>query len=43
MILFLRLFETTRTRKVDTKNKMNNLRFVDDETIPLVPEKDFGN
>ena len=33
MLLFLR---TTRNEKVVTKNKMDNTRFVDEETIPLV-------
>ena len=33
MLLFLR---TTRDGKVNTKNKMDNPRFVDDEAIPLV-------
>ena len=41
MLLFLRLFKTTRKWKVDTKNKIDNPRFVDKETIPLAPDDDF--
>ena len=37
MPLFLRLFKTTR------KNKMDNRRFVDEETIPLVQDKDYDD
>ena len=29
--------------KVDTKNKMNNPRFVDDEAIPLVQDEDYDD
>ena len=29
--------------KVDTKNKMDNRRFVDEETIPLVQDKDYDD
>ena len=29
--------------KVDTKNKMDNPRFVDKGTIPLVPDEDYGD
>ena len=36
MLLFLRLFKTTRKWKVVTKNKMDNPMFVDEETIPMV-------
>ena len=32
-LLFLRLFKETIKWKVDTKNKMNNPRFIDEETI----------
>ena len=28
---------------MDTKNKMDNLRFVDDETIPLVQDEDYDD
>ena len=41
MLLFLRL--PTRKWKVDTKNKMDNPRFVDEETFPLVQEKDYDD
>ena len=41
MLLFLRL--TTRKWKVDTKNKMDNPRFVDEETIPLVQDEDYDD
>ena len=40
MALFLRLFKTTRKWKVDTKNKMDNPRFVDEETIPLLAQNE---
>ena len=30
-------------RKVDTKNKMDNPRFVDDETIPLVQDENYDD
>ena len=29
--------------KVDTKNKMDNPRFIDEETIPLVQDKDYDD
>ena len=38
MLLFLRFFNVTKKWKVDTKNKMDNPRFVDEETIPLVQD-----
>ena len=41
MLLFLRF--TTRKWRVDTKNKMDNPRFVDEETIPLVQDKDYDD
>ena len=44
MALFLRLFKTTRKWNVDTKNKMDNSRFVDEETIPLLAQnKDYDD
>ena len=41
MLLFLRLFKTTRKSKVDTKNKMDNPRFVDEKTISLAQGEDY--
>ena len=41
MLLFLRLFKTTRKWKVDTKNKMDNPRFADEETISLAQDEDY--
>ena len=38
MLLFFRLLKTIIKWKVDTKNKMDNPRFIDEETIPLVQE-----
>ena len=29
--------------KVDTKNKMDNPRFIDEETIPLVQDEDYDD
>ena len=43
MLLFLRFFEVTKKWKVDTKNKMDNPRFVDEETIPLVQDEDYDD
>ena len=43
MHLFLQLFKTTRKWKVVTKNKMDNFRFVDEETIPLVHNEDYDD
>ena len=43
MLLFLRLFKTTIKWKVDTKSKMDNPRFFDEETIPLVQDKDYDD
>ena len=43
ILLFLRLFITTRKWKVVTKNKMDNPRFVDEETIPLVQDEDYDD
>ena len=43
MHLFLRLFKTTRKWKVVTKNKTDNLRFVDEEIIPLVHNEDYDD
>ena len=40
---FLRFFKTTRKWKVDTKNKMDNPKFVDEETITLVQDKDYDD
>ena len=41
MVLFLCLLKTTRKWKVDIKKKMDNPRFVDDETIPPVQDEDY--
>ena len=41
MLLFLRLFKTTRKWKVDTKNKMDNPRSVDEKTISLAQGEDY--
>ena len=38
--LFLR---KSRKWKVDTNNKMDNPRFVDEETIPLVQDEDYDD
>ena len=43
MLLFLCLFKTTRNEKWSLKNKMDNLRFIDEETIPLVQDEDYDN
>ena len=43
MSLFLRLFKVTRKRKVVTENKIDNPRFVDKETIPLVQDEDYDD
>ena len=43
MSLFLRLFKVTRKWKVDTKNKIDNPRFADEETIPLVQDEDYDD
>ena len=43
MLLFLRLFKTTKKWKVYTKNKMDNPRFVDEETVPLVQDEDYDD
>ena len=40
MASFLRLLKTTRKWKLDTKNKMDNPRFVDEETIPVVAQNE---
>ena len=40
MLLFLRI---TKKWKVDTKNKMDNPRFVDEETIPMVQDEDYDD
>ena len=39
MLLFFMFIQVNHKRKVDTKNKMDNPRFVDEETIPLVQDK----
>ena len=36
MLLFLQLFKAAINWKVDTKNRMEKPRFIDEETIPLV-------
>ena len=41
MPLFSRLFKVTRKWKVITKNKMDNPRLVDEETIPLVQDESY--
>ena len=41
MLLFLQLFKATIKWKVDTKNKKDNPRFIDEETIPLVQDEDY--
>ena len=43
VLLFLRLFKTTRKWKVNTKNKIYNPRFVDEETIPLVQNEYYDD
>ena len=43
MILFLRFFKVTKKWKVDTKNKTDNPRFVDEETIPLVQDEYYDD
>ena len=43
MPLIFRLFKVTRKWKVDTKNKMDNPRFVDEETISLVQDEDYDD
>ena len=43
MPLILRLFKVTRKWKVDTKNKMDNPRFVDEETISLAQDEDYDD
>ena len=43
MPLFLRLFKTNQKRKVVIKNKMDNPRFIDEETIPLVQDEYYDN
>ena len=43
MLLFLRFFEVTKKWKVDTKNKMDNPRFVDEETISLVQDEYYDD
>ena len=43
MLLFLRLFKTTKKWKVNTKNKIDNPRFVDEETIPLVQDEYYDD
>ena len=40
VLLFLRLFKTTKIWKVVTKNKMNNPRFTDEEDISLIHQDD---
>ena len=37
------MFKTTIDGKGVTKNKMDNPRFVDDETIPLVQDEDYDD
>ena len=41
--MLLRLLKTTIKSKVDTKSKIGNPRFVDEETIPLVQDEDYDN
>ena len=36
-------YKTTRKWKVDTKNKMDNPKFIDQETIPLVQDEDHDD
>ena len=43
MLLFLRFFNVTKKWKVDTKNKMDNPRFVDEETILMVQDEDYDD
>ena len=43
MPFILRLFKTTRKWKVDAKNKMDNPRFVDEETIPLIQDENYND
>ena len=43
MLLFFMFIQVNHKRKVDTKNKMDNPRFVDEETIPLVQDKDYDD
>ena len=40
VLLFLRLFKTTKIWKVVTKNKMDNPRFIDEEDISLIHQDD---
>ena len=39
--MFIFTCNQTRKWKVDSKNKMDNPRFVDEETIPLVQDEDY--
>ena len=43
MLLFLCLFKTTKKWNMYTKNKMDNPRFVDEETVPLVQDEDYDD
>ena len=43
MPLFFTFVEDNQKWKVVTKNKMDNPRFVDEETIPLVEDEDYDN
>ena len=43
MPCILRLFKTTRKWKVGAKNKMDNSRFVDEETIPLIQNENYND
>ena len=43
MPLFLYLFKVKRKWKVVTKNKMDNPKYADEETIPLVQDEDYDD
>ena len=43
MLLFLGLFKTTKNEKWVTELKMDNPRFVDEKTIPLVQGEDYDD
>ena len=43
MLLFLRLFKATRKSKVDTKNKVDIRRSVDEGTIPPAQDEDYDD
>ena len=43
MLLIFTFIEDNQKWKVATKNKMDNLRFVDQETITLVQDEDYDD